>query len=137
MTWETLFLKNLMQNVVQKLFPDPFLKNQKWVNILKSSCRTIAFTLCKAFLRNKKRSGTSLPASFSAWNFLHSKIFMLLYSINWPNFIVWLPLLCEILGNMCIVVACEPDCDVINFEINLIFLIKPFFLHGKKVKTKI
>ena len=31
------------------------------------------------------------------------KIFLLLYSINWPNFIAWLSLLCEILGNMCIV----------------------------------
>ena len=28
------------------------------------------------------------------------KIFLKLYSINWPNFIVWLHLLIEILGNM-------------------------------------
>ena len=28
------------------------------------------------------------------------KMFLMLYSINWPNFIVWLPLLLEILGNM-------------------------------------
>ena len=34
-----------------------------------------------------------------------TKIF-LLYSINWPNFIAWLPLLLEILGNMCIAIAC-------------------------------
>ena len=33
------------------------------------------------------------------------KIF-LLYSINWPSFIVWLPLLREILGNMCIAIVC-------------------------------
>ena len=25
----------------------------------------------------------------------------MLYSVNWPSFIVWLPLLCEILGNTC------------------------------------
>ena len=25
---------------------------------------------------------------------------------NWPNFIVWLPLLCEILGNTCIEIVC-------------------------------
>ena len=37
------------------------------------------------------------------------KIFLMLHSINWPNFIVWLPLLLEVLGNMCI---------AINFEIN-------------------
>ena len=60
------------------------------------------------------------------------KIFLLLYSITLPSFIVWL--LCEILGNMCIAIASEPGCDVINFEINLIFLIKPFF---QKAKTKI
>ena len=28
------------------------------------------------------------------------KMFLILYSINWPNFIVWLPLLLEILGNV-------------------------------------
>ena len=54
------------------------------------------------------------------------KILLPLYSMNWPNFIVWLPLLHEILGNTCIVIVCWPGCDVINFEINLIFLIKPY-----------
>ena len=34
------------------------------------------------------------------------EIFLLLYSINWSNFIVWLPLLREILGNMWIVSVC-------------------------------
>ena len=28
------------------------------------------------------------------------KMFLMLHSINWPNFIVWLPLLLEILGNV-------------------------------------
>ena len=36
-------------------------------NILKLSCRSLAFTSCKAFLKKKNRSGTSLPALFSAW----------------------------------------------------------------------
>ena len=39
---------------------------RKW---LKLSCRPFAFTSYKAFLKNKKRFGTSLPASFSAWFF--------------------------------------------------------------------
>ena len=42
-------------------------------------------------------------------SFLHNywrKIFLLLYSINWPNFIAWLPLLCEIWVNMCIAIVC-------------------------------
>ena len=34
------------------------------------------------------------------------KMFLMLHSINWPNFIVWLPLLLEILGNMCITIVC-------------------------------
>ena len=34
-------------------------------NTLKLSCRPLVFTSYKAFLKNEKRSGTSLPASFS------------------------------------------------------------------------
>ena len=29
-SWETFFSKNHTQNVVEKLFPNPFLKNQNW-----------------------------------------------------------------------------------------------------------
>ena len=43
----------------------------------------------------------------------------------------------EILGNMCIVIVFQSGCDVKNFEINLIFLIKTFSLYDKKVKTKL
>ena len=102
--WETVFFKNHTQNVVEKLFPDLFLKNKSWLisgsidiqfvfivcqvgdyrNILKLTCRPLAFTLHKAFLKNKSRSGTRLPPSFSEW-----KIFLLLNSIAVPNFIVW------------------------------------------------
>ena len=35
-----------------------------------------------------------------------TEMFLMLYSINWPNFIVWLPLVLEILGNMCIAIDC-------------------------------
>ena len=38
---------------------------------------------------------------------------------------------------MCIVIVCFPACDVIYFEINLIFLIKPFFDMIKKSRKKI
>ena len=72
-------------------------------NILKLSCKPPAFTSNKALLKNEKRSGTSLPASFSA-QFFFKKI-MSLYSFNWPNCIVWLPLLCGILDNMCTVIV--------------------------------
>ena len=69
----------------------------------------------KLFQKTKKRPETSLSAS----------VFLLLYSVNWPNLIVWLPLLCEILDSMSIVILCFPGYDVTNF--NLIFLFKPFF----------
>ena len=65
-----------------------------------------------------------------------TKMFLMLYSINKPNFIAWFPLLLEILGNMCITIVCEPGCDVMNFDINLIFLIESLFLHDQKFMTK-
>ena len=40
------------------------------------------------------------------------------------------------MGNMCITIVCFPVCDVINFEINLIFLIKLFFYMTKKLRQK-
>ena len=63
------------------------------------------------------------------------EMFLMLYSINWSNFIVWLPLLLEILGNMCITIVCYPGCEVITFESKPFFLIKPL-LYDQKVKTK-
>ena len=62
--------------------------------------------------------------------FLHDfweKIFHPLYSTNWRILIVWLPLFLEMSGNMCIVIIYFPVYDVINFDINHSFLIKPFF----------
>ena len=61
----------------------------------------------------------------------------MLYSINLPNFIAWLPLLLEVLGNMCIAIVCEPGCDVINFKLNPIFQIKPFLYITKKPRQKL
>ena len=60
------------------------------------------------------------------------KIFLMLYSVKWPTFIVWLPLLLEILDN----ITCCPVYDVINFEINHIFLIKSLFQITKKSGQK-
>ena len=141
--------------MVEKLFPDPFLKNQNWVYLwinslkfyalcfycmliwglskyIENNLQTTCFTLYKAFLKNKKWCGTSLHFQHGFWR----KIFLLLYSINWPNFIVRLPLFREMLGNMCIVIVCWPSCDVINFENHFVFIIKPFFLHDQKAGRK-
>ena len=70
---------------------------------LKLSCRPLAFTWYKALLKNKKGLElVSLPHFLP--EFWKKNIFLLLYSITWPNFIVWLLLLHEILENMCILI---------------------------------
>ena len=65
-----------------------------------------------------------------------TKMFLMLYCMNWPNFIIWLSLRLEIQGNMFIAIVFFPGCDIINFEINLIFLIKPFFYMTRKGRQK-
>ena len=45
-----------------------------------------------------KGFGDSLSMTFCEW-FFTKNVFVLCY-INWPNFIVWLLLLLDILGNM-------------------------------------
>ena len=37
---------------------------------------------------------------------------------------------------MCVVVVCFSSCDITNFEINLVFLIKPFFYMIKESRQK-
>ena len=88
----------------------------------------------KLFKKTKK--GLELVSLSHFPHDLLIKMFFLLYSINWPNFIVWLSLHREILGNLCIVIVCWPGCDVISLEIHLIFPIKPFFPHDQKIKIK-
>ena len=51
-----------------------------------------------------KSLGIISPAHF-VYDFL-TKMFLMLYSINSPNFIAWLPLLLEILANMCVAIVC-------------------------------
>ena len=51
-----------------------------------------------------KGLGTVSPAHF-VYDF-STKMFHKLYSIDRPNFIAWLPLLLEILGNMCTAIVC-------------------------------
>ena len=58
--------------------------------------------------------------------------------MNWSNLITWLPLLLEILDNMCIVIISCPVCDVTSwiFEIKLSFLVKLFSYLIKKSGQK-
>ena len=94
----TIFLKIFMQLVFIAC------QVEGYQIILKWSCRPLAFISYKHFLKTKGcLELLSLP------HFLHDfwrKIFLQLYSINWSDFIVCLPLLREILGNMYIAIVC-------------------------------
>ena len=81
-----------------------------------------------------KGLGIYSPAHF-VFDF-STKMFLMLCSINSPNFIVWLPLLLEILGNMCNANVCYPCCDVINFKIKPDLSNQAVFPHDQKVKAK-
>ena len=72
-------------------------------------------------------------------HFVHNvsrKIFLMFYSLNWPNFIVLLLFILEISSKMLIPVACFPVCDVIKFEIHVSFVIKLFSYITKKAEQK-
>ena len=75
----------------------------------------------------EKNMGLVLPPHF-VYDFSRN-MFPVSFSINWPTFIVWLPLLLNILGNMCIAFVRFPGCDIIHFEINLTFLLTPKSQH--------
>ena len=64
-------------------------------------------------------SGNSFSTTFCLWFFKKHVSHVIFY--YWPNFIVWLPSLLEIMGNMCITILCFPGCGVIDFENNLMF----------------
>ena len=90
----------------------------------------------KNVFQKTKRGLELVPLPHSLYDF-QRKIFFLLYSINWPNFMLPLSLILQILSNMCIVIVPYSGCNVVNFEINMIFQIKPFFLDEQKDEIKI
>ena len=119
--WKTFFSKNHSQNGVEKLFPDLFLKNPNqgylWINSdkfstvympnwglskyieikLQSICYYLKWSLWK-----KNQEEICNQSSSLIFCMIFEKMLLLLCYINWPNFIAWLPVLCEILNNMCI-----------------------------------
>ena len=99
---------------------------------MKLSCRPLAFTSYWAFLKNKR--GLELVSLLhflsNFWKKKFSCYILLIDQISLSGYLY------EILGNMCIAIVCKPGCDVMNSEVNLIFLIKSFFLYNQKVVTK-
>ena len=84
------------------------------------------------FWKTNKTAGTSLSASFYAW-FLKKSISLLTGQISLSDCLLTL----EILGNMWIAIVFFAVCEVIRFEINLDFLIKPFSYMSKTFRTKL
>ena len=127
-TWEIFFMKGYTYNVVDKLFREPLPENQNWVylwiNCLKydrvrfyyvPSCllskyikldwKSLIFRSYKESFQKRKRVLELVSPLHFRHDFLR-KIFLLLCSITWPNFIVWMPLLCKIFDNMCTGIVC-------------------------------
>ena len=89
---------------------------------------------CKKLFKKQTKRGLELVSLPHLKHDFWGKIILTSFFIKWLNFIAWLTLLLEILGNMCTAIICCPVCDVINFQTNLSLLIKPFFLINKKSK---
>ena len=51
-----------------------------------------------------RHAGIVSPPHFK--NDFSRKMVLMLYSINWPNFVIWFPLFVEILAKMCLVIVC-------------------------------
>ena len=101
---------------------------------LKLSCRALAFIKFFCFFK-KSLELVSLP------DFLHDfwrKIVLLLYFINWPNVIAWLPLFREILGNTYIVIVNQLDKNLNILRSKRAFKIKEkaFFIKFKGLSLK-
>ena len=132
-------LKNRTQNVVEKLVPESFIKNQNWAYIWINSlkCYKVCF-----YCMSKSRSPKIYEKEVSDQLYL---LYIRLFKnktkqkevygtiiLIWPSFIAWLSLLLEIMGTMCLVIIFCPVCGVINFEIERRFLIKAFIYLTKK-----
>ena len=102
---------------------------------IETKLQTICFYLILSFFKKNKRGlGTSLPAAF--FHDFWRNLFPVLNSINRQNFTVWLSLFLKILGNMCIVILCQPGCDV-KFKLNFYFQSRRFFCMTKKSRQKL
>ena len=107
--------KQLVSTLVSICFGSPWLKHTMKTNCMK--LQTVDPVICSNLILSRG-SGASFITIFCAW--------FLKKNVNWSNFIVWLLRLFEISGNMCIVIVCYPNCDVINLMLTFTFLSSRF-----------
>ena len=105
-------------------------------NILKLRCWPLSFTSNKAFLKHKERSGASLPASFPAWFFMKNISQITFYQLIIFHCPIFFSSINLHIGRYLYCNYLFPSCDVINFEINLNFLNKPFLTWPKMSRQK-
>ena len=144
-------MKNRTQNVAEKLFSDPFLKNQNWEYLWINSWNfyTVYFHCLPTSGLSKYIEMKWQITCFYLFAFLFllelvslphflldfwRKIFLLLYSINQSNFdcLYFLRYWAHVYCN-CLLTSLWRH----KFWKQPYLLIKPFFLHDQKVKTKI
>ena len=96
-----------------------YVQVKDYQNILKLRHQSLAFISNKAFVKPRRRSRTNIYALFSVrfWR----KIFLTLYSINWPNIVASLLLYFDISHGVFMVILCYPVGDVISFEIYVFY----------------
>ena len=104
-TIHILFSKTWNVSICLGQWPKVLYSLSGYRNIFKLSYHLLYHkALPKDFSESKKRSGTSLIATFWAW--FWRQIFLVLYSINRPDFIDWFTLLREILGSLHCEILC-------------------------------
>ena len=137
-----IFLQKSSRKKAWRLVPDLLLFFKKVLYVVKASKNKLHKALDYYWSRDmlnfdflEKGLGIIFQYILCIWFFKKNIFHVIFYWLT--KIIVLLSLLLGILGNKCIGIVCFPDCEVINFEINRIFLIKPFFHMTKKSKTKI
>ena len=108
-TWGTFFYEKSFTNYGGETIPWPFRKSQIWVYFwINSASLSNLCTVCFYCMPSPRLSKYFETKLVPLPQFLHDfwrKMFLFLYSVDWPNFIVPLSLLREILGNFCIAIA--------------------------------
>ena len=123
-----------LSNVLYSLFL-LYAKNEDYQNILKLSCGPLFFTSYNAFLKKLRcLELASLPH------------FLMIFEEKYFSFYILLPDQISLSDGLCFVrywAICAlqlfflPGCDTMNFETNLVFLIKPFLKKKKKSRQKL
>ena len=78
-----------------------YLQVDSYQNILKQECRPLGLTSYNNFLKKQKGVWHQFLCFILSMIFLR-KITLSLYFIDWPNLIVRLPLVLQMLGNICV-----------------------------------